>query len=135
MEIGSFYRHFKHGTIYKIVGFSKDSETTKRRVLYKAVTAPPEEDPWDRPEEMFYEMVERDGKTQLRFEPVESATMTELLETASKLAADPELRKKREDEVRAKLPPGYSFGIDEFGIGHYWGPLLSTHSRSQDAVR
>lgn len=126
MEIGSFYRHFK-GTIYKVVGFSKDSETNKRRVLYRAIGAPLEEDPWDRPEEMFYSFV--DEGTQRRFEPIVGATFSEVMETAARLSADPELRKKCEEEVRAKLPPGYSFGIDEFGIGHYCGPLLSTRGK------
>lgn len=70
MQIGERYRHFKHGTIYVITGFSWDSETLKRRVLYNAENEPSKEEPWDRPEEMFYEMVEVDGKVQLRFQKI-----------------------------------------------------------------
>lgn len=56
----------------------------------------------------------------------DGATIAEAMANARKLAADPELRKEVETRIRSTLPPDMSFGIDELGIGHFWGPLLTT---------
>lgn len=52
-----------------------------------------------------------------------TATLAELCETRERLAADPELRHKVEAEQRAKLEPGWSFWIDDCGIGHMATPI------------
>lgn len=71
MKTGDKYKHFKHGTIYEVVGFSKDSETGETRVEY----FPHEEIervrnmPWSRPLRMFDELVmNENGETVKRFE-------------------------------------------------------------------
>ncbi len=58
------YRHFK-GNEYEVVGFAKDSETTEKMVIYKALYG--EQELWVRPYDMFKEIIERDGKKLRRF--------------------------------------------------------------------
>lgn len=62
------YRHFK-GNEYEVVGFAKDSETTEKMVIYRALYG--EKELWVRPYEMFREIIERDGKKMRRFERIE----------------------------------------------------------------
>ncbi len=62
------YRHFK-GNEYEVVGFAKDSETTEKMVIYRALYG--ERELWVRPYEMFREIIERDGKKLRRFERIE----------------------------------------------------------------
>ena len=62
------YRHFK-GNEYEVVGFAKDSETTEKVVIYKALYG--EEELWVRPYEMFREIIERDGKEIRRFTKID----------------------------------------------------------------
>ena len=62
------YRHFK-GNEYEVVGFAKDSETTEKVVIYKALYG--EEELWIRPYEMFREIIERDGKEIRRFTKID----------------------------------------------------------------
>ena len=61
------YRHFK-GNEYEVVGFAKDSETTEKMVIYKALYG--EQELWVRPYEMFREIIERDGKKIRRFSKI-----------------------------------------------------------------
>ncbi|MBQ7217883.1 MAG: DUF1653 domain-containing protein [Ruminococcus sp.] len=61
------YRHFK-GNEYEVVGFAKDSETTEKMVIYRALYG--EKELWVRPYEMFREIIERDGKKMRRFERI-----------------------------------------------------------------
>ena len=61
------YRHFK-GNEYEVVGFAKDSETTEKMVIYRALYG--EKELWVRPYEMFREIIERDGKRMRRFEKI-----------------------------------------------------------------
>ena len=68
--IGREFRHFK-GNLYRIEGFAKDSETLEQMVVYRALYG--EGGLWVRPAKMFFETIERDGKTMKRFEPVEDA--------------------------------------------------------------
>ena len=63
------YRHFK-GNEYEVVGFAKDSETTEKMVVYRALYG--DRELWVRPYEMFREIIERDGKKMRRFERIES---------------------------------------------------------------
>lgn len=62
------YRHFK-GNEYEVVGFCKDSETTEKMVLYKALYG--DKELWVRPYEMFREIIVRDGKKIRRFEKID----------------------------------------------------------------
>ena len=50
-------------------GFAKDSETLEEMVVYRALYG--ERGLWVRPAKMFFETIERDGRTMKRFEPVE----------------------------------------------------------------
>ena len=65
--IGREFRHFK-GNLYRIEGFAKDSETLEEMVVYRALYG--EGGLWVRPAKMFFETIERDGKTMKRFEPL-----------------------------------------------------------------
>ena len=66
--VGRTFRHFK-GNLYRLEGFAKDSETLEEMVVYRALYG--ERGLWVRPAEMFFETVERAGKTIKRFELVE----------------------------------------------------------------
>ena len=66
--VGRPFRHFK-GNLYRLEGFAKDSETLEDMVVYRALYG--EHGLWVRPAKMFFETVERDGKTMKRFELVE----------------------------------------------------------------
>ena len=69
-RVGRTFRHFK-GNRYRLEGFAKDSETLEEMVVYRALYG--EGDIWVRPAKMFFETIERDGRTMKRFEPVEDA--------------------------------------------------------------
>lgn len=59
------YRHFK-GNEYEVIGIAKHSETLEPMVVYRALYGAG--GIWVRPAEMWNEIVERDGKSFLRFE-------------------------------------------------------------------
>lgn len=59
------YRHFK-GNEYEVIGIAKHSETLEPHVVYRALYG--EKGLWVRPQSMFQEDVERDGRTFKRFE-------------------------------------------------------------------
>ena len=61
------YRHFKGG-MYEVVAIAKHSETEEELVIYRNLQDPKKI--WARPLEMWFETVERDGKTHLRFAPI-----------------------------------------------------------------
>ena len=89
--VGRTFRHFK-GNLYRLEGFAKDSETLEEMVVYRAMYMHPrvsvgfpdeqseefsrsenrkrvrERGLWVRPAKMFFETVERDGRTLKRFE-------------------------------------------------------------------
>ena len=65
---GREFRHFK-GNLYRLEGFARDSETLEEMVVYRALYG--EHGLWVRPAKMFFETIERDGKTMKRFELVE----------------------------------------------------------------
>ncbi len=66
--IGREFVHFKGGH-YRLEGFAKDSETLEEMVVYRALYG--EGGLWVRPATMFFETIERDGRTMKRFAPVE----------------------------------------------------------------
>ncbi len=68
MANSQYYRHFK-GNIYKLICIANDSETLEKMVVYQAMYG--EKGFWVRPYDMFFGMVERDGKVFPRFEPIE----------------------------------------------------------------
>ena len=68
--IGREFRHFK-GNLYRLEGFAKDSETLEEMVVYRALYG--DGGLWVRPAKMFFETIERDGKTMKRFELLEDA--------------------------------------------------------------
>ena len=59
------YRHFKGGE-YQVIGLAKHSETGEPMVVYRALYG--EGGLWVRPEAMFLDTMERDGKVFNRFE-------------------------------------------------------------------
>ena len=62
-----YYRHFK-GNLYRVLHIAKHSETLEEMVVYQAMYG--DRDIWVRPKAMFEEVIERDGKTFRRFEPI-----------------------------------------------------------------
>ena len=62
-----YYRHFK-GNIYHVLHIAKHSETLEEMVVYQAMYG--ERGIWVRPQTMFEEVIERDGRTFRRFEPI-----------------------------------------------------------------
>ena len=62
-----YYRHFK-GNLYRVLHIAKHSETLEEMVVYQAMYG--DRDIWVRPKAMFEEVIERDGKTFRRFEPM-----------------------------------------------------------------
>ena len=68
--VGRTFRHFK-GNLYRLEGFAKDSETLEEMVVYRALYG--EYGLWVRPAKIFFETIERDGKTMKRFELMEDS--------------------------------------------------------------
>ena len=68
--IGREFVHFK-GQRYQLLDFAKNSETEELMVVYRTLYGAMEH--WVRPAKMFFETVERDGKTMKRFELVEDS--------------------------------------------------------------
>lgn len=66
--VGRTFRHFK-GNLYRLEGFAKDSETLEEMVVYRALYGA--RGLWVRPAKMFFETVERNGRTMKRFELVD----------------------------------------------------------------
>ena len=64
------YRHFK-GNEYEVVELAHHSETQETVVIYRALYG--EHGLWVRPFDMFFETIERDGKTFKRFEYIGGA--------------------------------------------------------------
>ena len=58
------YRHFK-GNEYEVIGLATDSETLETMVIYRALYG--EHTVWVRPASMWFETVERAGRTYQRF--------------------------------------------------------------------
>jgi hypothetical protein len=61
------YRHSKKGTLYRVIGMAKHSETLEDMVVYEAQYNNPLSKVWVRPAAMFEEIIELDGKKVSRF--------------------------------------------------------------------
>ncbi len=59
-----YYRHFKGGK-YKVLAIGQDSETLVPVVVYQALYG--SHQVWVRPKDMFFDIVQKDGKEQRRF--------------------------------------------------------------------
>lgn len=66
-DITGKYRHYKGGE-YEVIGVGKHTETEEKLVIYRAVDPPHQI--WTRPYNMFFELVEIEGKTIPRFERI-----------------------------------------------------------------
>lgn len=66
MKPGDIYKHFKGG-LYKILHLAEDSETQASIVVYQPLEG---DKVYTRSHDMFTEIIERDGKTMLRFQKV-----------------------------------------------------------------
>ena len=63
--INGVYKHYK-GSLYKVLGFAKHSETNEDLVIYMALYG--DYGVWARPKHMWHEIVEKNGKKYKRFE-------------------------------------------------------------------
>ena len=63
-----YFQHFK-GNKYKLIASAFDSETQERMVVYQALYG--DRKYWVRPEKMFFEQIERDGKRFSRFQEID----------------------------------------------------------------
>ena len=57
-------------------------------------------------------------------ERIQSATSAELFNTANELSQNPELRGRVEKKMRDTLPEGFTFYINELGIGVFGSSLF-----------
>lgn len=63
------YRHAKTGNVYEVIGVAQQTETNEELVIYRPLYTTSDTDLlYARPLPMFAEMVEIDGRLQLRFE-------------------------------------------------------------------
>ena len=62
------YRHFK-GSLYRVIGVAKHSETEEELVVYQAMYG--EYGLWVRPVSMFEEVIDKDGYHGPRFVKIE----------------------------------------------------------------
>ena len=76
---GKYYRHFK-GNVYRILHIAKHSETLEDIVVYQAMYG--ESGVWVRPKAMFEEIIERDGRTFRRFEPISDEDADKIIDRA-----------------------------------------------------
>ena len=63
-----YFQHFK-GNKYKLIASAFDSETQERMVVYQALYG--DRKYWVRPEKMFFEQIERNGKRFSRFQEID----------------------------------------------------------------
>jgi hypothetical protein len=61
------YKHSKKGTHYRVIGTATHSETLEPMVVYEAQYDNPVSKLWVRPEAMFEEVIELEGKKVRRF--------------------------------------------------------------------
>ena len=64
-----YFQHFKGGR-YRYIRTAYDSETLERMVVYQALYG--EEAYWVRPEKMFFENIERNGRRFARFAEIDN---------------------------------------------------------------
>ena len=75
-----YYRHFK-GNLYRVLHIAKHSETLEEMVVYQVMYG--DRDIWVRPKAMFEEVIERDGKTFRRFEPISAQEAEKIINNPS----------------------------------------------------
>lgn len=68
LERMNLYRHYKN-KFYRYRGTVKHSETQEDLVLYDCLYDSPGGKTWVRPQNMFHEVIEHDGRMRPRFEP------------------------------------------------------------------
>lgn len=118
------YRHFE-GEDYEVIAIARHSETEEALVVYRALCGDGEV--WCRPACMWYETVERDGKTYKRFYRLDRIERVEKYERLfDEALATPERKKLalleayytsgawREDyeaDERGELPPNLKRGV------------------------
>jgi hypothetical protein len=61
------YKHSKKGTLYRVIGIAKHSETLEDLVIYEAQQKDPISKLWARPAEMFFEKVVVNGDSVPRY--------------------------------------------------------------------
>lgn len=59
------YRHYKNHQLYEVLGLARHSETNEELVVYKLLYG--DYSLWVRPERMFFEIVDHEGKPVPRF--------------------------------------------------------------------
>ena len=69
-----YFKHFKGGK-YRYVRTAFDSETQERMVIYQALYG--DRHYWVRPEKMFFENIERDGRRFARFTEIDKSLLTD----------------------------------------------------------
>ena len=79
MHSVQYYRHF-NGNIYKVLHIAKHSETLEDMVVYQAMYG--DHGIWIRPAAMFEEVIEREGKTFRRFEPISEDEAKSIIDNA-----------------------------------------------------
>lgn len=95
------YRHFK-GNYYRVLYIARHSETTEPMVVYRALYN--DRGIWVRPAEMWNETVERDGKKQQRFRPLNSQERIAYYEQLfNELSLTVQEEKPLTDELKDKL--------------------------------
>lgn len=134
------YRHFK-GRDYEVLAIARHSETEEALVVYRALYG--DHGVWVRPADMWYETVERGGRTYRRFYQLDRIERVERYERlfdeasaipdAEKLRlleayyASGEWREDYEADERGELPPDLKRGVLsqdglydllEKGLGH-----------------
>jgi hypothetical protein len=62
----AYFKHYKTGKIYRLIGFARHSETEEELVIYESSTG----GMWARPKKMFFETVQHEGREVPRFEKV-----------------------------------------------------------------
>lgn len=118
------YRHFK-GNEYEVIGIARHSETMEPMVVYQALYG--ERGMWVRPASMWFETVERDGRTYRRFyrlELLERVRAYEALYEKALVAPDEESLRRLEEyytggqwkedyeaDERGELPPDWKRGV------------------------
>ena len=70
LKLGT-YRHYK-GNLYEVIGLARHSETLEELIVYRALydSEYGKNALWVRPKAMFFETVQVNGATVLRFTPV-----------------------------------------------------------------
>ncbi len=73
IKIDGTYKHYKNGSLYKVIALAKDSETLQDMVVYEALYANPLSRIWTRPYfEWTEEVTTKDGAKVSRYTLLDS---------------------------------------------------------------